>query len=239
MRCYSELNEWISAGVGDRRAATALERLIRYVVPHPRVLLAVHVGLAEVGTQNKANEAIKNAVGKLPEGGGRAFNRRPSRSALPSICERSPDTACRRRHFAKVAGTTVESVASQHRGSAIQGKTFRPVHLLNVPDGTIGEPSYESGRIGARYIGAHLGCGLATRVSGDIAVDGWCASRRPGSSLIGTNAECRPKGGVKHVLNSRAGLADRHLETLHVVADVEDVTRGPRTDLDAEEPEVK
>ena len=63
----SEANLRIALDQGRRLCSTYYANRLQSAKTDPRVALAVHIELADEGTQDKAYEAIKNAVGKLPE----------------------------------------------------------------------------------------------------------------------------------------------------------------------------
>ena len=63
----SEANLGIALDQGRRLCSAYYANRLQAAKTDPRVALAVHIELADEGTQDKAYEAIKNAVGKLPE----------------------------------------------------------------------------------------------------------------------------------------------------------------------------
>ena len=63
----SEANLGTALDQGRRLCSAYYANRLQAAKTDPRVALAVHVELADTGTQDKAYEAIKNAVGKLPE----------------------------------------------------------------------------------------------------------------------------------------------------------------------------
>ena len=63
----SETNLGIALDRGRRLCSTYYANRLQAAKTDPRVALAVHIELADEGTQAKAYDAIKNAVGKLPE----------------------------------------------------------------------------------------------------------------------------------------------------------------------------
>lgn len=63
----SDANLAIALEQGRRLAAAYYANRLQAAKTDPRVALAVHLALADEGTQDKAYETIKHAVGKLPE----------------------------------------------------------------------------------------------------------------------------------------------------------------------------
>lgn len=63
----SKANLDLALDHGRRLCSTYYANRLQAAKTDPRVALAVHVGLADEGTQAKAYDAIKNAVGNLPE----------------------------------------------------------------------------------------------------------------------------------------------------------------------------